>query len=105
MIPLRWIKLNFIYFIVVALLGVIMRSVMLGFNLMPYDHLLHTHSHIAFLGWVYPSLFVLLVNRFLSAEAVERYRFKLQYILTHVLILAMLIAFLLQGYAFFSILF
>ncbi len=105
MIPLRWIKFNFIYFIIVALLGVIMRSVMLGLNLMPYDHLLHTHSHIAFLGWVYPSLFILLVNRFLTAEAVGRYRFKLQYILTHLLILAMLIAFLLQGYAFYSILF
>jgi len=105
MLSLRWIKLNFAYFVIVALLGLVMRGAVLGFSVLPYTHLLHTHSHIAFLGWVYPTLFVLLVNRFLEPAAVLHLRFNLQLILTHVLILAMLIAFLVQGYAFYSILF
>lgn len=105
MLSLRWLKLNFAYFVLVALLGVTMRSAVLGIDILPYNHLLHTHSHIAFLGWVYPTLYILLVNRFLSAAQITRYRFKIQLILTHLLIFLMLIAFLAQGYAFYSILF
>jgi len=104
-LSLRWIKLNFAYFVLVSLLGLTMRSTVLGLNILPYKHLLHTHSHIAFLGWVYPTLFILLVRRFISTDQIIRYRFKLQLILTHVLIFLMLIAFLAQGYAFYSILF
>ncbi len=99
----NWIKLNYLYFISVAMLGLLMRFAFLGL-LAPYTHLLHTHSHIAFLGWVYPTLMILLINFFLDKETILIYKFKLQIIITHLLILAMFISFFWQGYGFYSIL-
>lgn len=99
----KWIRLNYLYFIIIALLGLLIRINVGNFIEIPYNHILHAHSHTAFLGWVYPTLFILLINCFLNEK--HRNSFKRQLILTHILILAMLIAFLMQGYGFYSILF
>lgn len=99
----KWIRLNYLYFIVVALLGLLIRVDISNFIALPYKHLLHAHSHTAFLGWVYPTLFILLINNFIGKD--HLHGFKRQLVLTHILILTMLIAFLMQGYGFYSILF
>jgi hypothetical protein len=70
-----------------------------------YIHLLHSHSHIAFQGWVYTVLFLLIVKLFLDDDIIEKGKFKLQFILTLIVLLGIMFAFALQGYAFFSILF
>jgi hypothetical protein len=99
----KWIRLNFFYLVLAAIIGLLMRSDPGSLILIPYQNLLHTHSHITFLGWVYPTLFILLINSFLSKEQLSR--FKWQLVLTHILIGGMLVSFLIQGYAFYSILF
>lgn len=98
-----WIRLNYLYLILVGLLGLLMRLVFVGVGSLPYNNLLHSHSHTAFLGWIYPTLFIVLINTFLEKEHVEK--FKIQLILTHILIPVMLFAFLAQSYGFYSILF
>jgi len=100
---LKWLRLNYFYLVIAALLGLFMRADVGAFISIPYNNILHTHSHIAFLGWVYPTLFILLINKFLTKE--KRALFKWQLIGTHVLIMAMLVAFIMQGYGFYSILF
>ncbi len=98
-----WLKLNFFYLLLVALLGLLMRLIFAGVSILPYDNLLHAHSHTAFLGWVYPALFILLINAFLPKSLGGK--FKIQIILTQILIPIMLVAFLMEGYGFYSILF
>ncbi|TNE73753.1 hypothetical protein EP331_03660 [bacterium] len=62
---------------------------------------IHAHSHLALLGWLFPILLYSLVKRDTQLTSFLRWNI---YIL-HGLIIAMFPAFLLQGYAFYSILF
>ncbi|MCB0466746.1 MAG: hypothetical protein KDC64_00870 [Aequorivita sp.] len=92
------------YFLVVALMGVLLRLyvvISLPFN---YKFLLHAHSHTALLGWVYLGLTTLIYKIFLS-EAEKPKLYKHIFIFTNVCILGMLVTFPIQGYALFSIIF
>lgn len=95
-----WIAINLTWLLVVAVLGGLMRGTFTGatggFH---YEYALHTHSHVAFIGWVYQTLFVALVSRFLDAEQIRRGRYVLQLAITQILVVGMLAAFWLQGYA------
>ena len=54
-----WTRVSLIYFVIIAFLGILMRLGFFNGNfLLNFKHLLHTHSHIAFLGWIYPVLFI-----------------------------------------------
>jgi len=99
------VRLAFIYLVLIAWLGVLMRAVQSGLFSVPLDfeHILHTHSHSAFQGWLYTLLFVAAALLFLDDEKRRRYRIKTQFIATQVLLAGSFVAFLLQGYAFWSI--
>jgi hypothetical protein len=68
-----------------------------GFN---YKHFLHTHSHIAFLGWMYNALVLTLEYYFFKAQ---KTKFNQIFWVTQLTILGMLCSFPFQGYAFWSI--
>ncbi|MCR9153568.1 MAG: hypothetical protein NXI09_05620 [Bacteroidetes bacterium] len=68
-----------------------------------YGHLVHAHSHVAFQAWIYGSMFLLLVNGFLEEVQIKKGKYLLQFKLSMFLVLAILIAFSLQGYALYSI--
>jgi hypothetical protein len=70
-----------------------------------YTNLLHAHSHVAFQGWAYLSLFYLLTTNFISQKNIEIGKYKLQYKITIVVVLGILISFILQGYGLYSIIF
>lgn len=70
-----------------------------------YVHLLHAHSHVAFQGWIYTVLFLLITKLFLDDNLIKKGKYKLQFGLTLVALLGIMVAFVLQGYALFSILF
>ncbi len=99
------VRIAFIYLALIAWLGVLMRAVQSGLLSLPLDfkHILHTHSHSAFQGWLYTLLFVAAALLFLDKEKRSRYRIKTQFIATQVLLAGSFVAFLLQGYAFWSI--
>lgn len=99
-----WFRLSYAYFIIAAVLGSVMRLHLAGYSFAPYENLLHSHSHIAFLGWVYSSLFLLLIHSFLDTDKIKKYRFMTQLKITHIVLLSVLAAFLLQGYGVYSIL-
>ncbi len=104
MIEKRNIRFSFLFLLIIGLLGTGMRAY--PFYLIPfqYKHILHAHSHVAFQGWIYTAMILLLPTYFLSAKQIELSRYPLQFKLTVPIIVAILITFSLQGYAFWSIL-
>jgi membrane protein len=98
----RW---AFVYFFIVVCLGIFMRSVSVvdyPFDF-TYRYILHTHSHLAILGFIYTLLSALLVHTFVpfTDENEKKYR-KLFYV-TQFSVLGMLFSFPFQGYGAVSI--
>lgn len=86
-------------------MGVLMRFYVvvesLEFN---YKYLLHAHSHVAFLGWIYIGLTTLIIRIFLKNKKKAK-RYQQIFLFTNMTLVGMLIAFPIQGYGLFSILF
>jgi len=92
-----------IYFFIAASLGVILRLFVSIDIPVTYKHILHTHSHIALLGWVYVAFTTLIYQLFLKNSAKKKYQQIFWF--TQLTILGMLCTFPFQGYALFSIIF
>jgi len=101
----RWLSISFLNLFLVAGLGLILRY-KIAFYLPFIDQkfFLHSHSHFAFSGWISQTLMVLLIHN-LSSNIGEQILKKYRWLLIANLITAygMLISFIIQGYAFFSI--
>ena len=83
-------------------MGLLLRYVYLGHSIpFQYHNLLHAHSHIALLGWLYMILFALWVYHYLDFDKKIR---KLFWI-TQATVIGMMISFPLQGYGLYSIIF
>ncbi|WP_298883954.1 hypothetical protein [uncultured Polaribacter sp.] len=91
------------YFIAASLLGIILRLFSTTSINANYKYIVHTHSHIALLGWVYIGLTTLIFHLLIKEEAKKKYS-KL-FIATQVTIIGMLISFPITGYALYSIIF
>lgn len=92
------------YFLLVALLGVLLRLFLIADVPATYRHLVHTHSHVALLGWVYISLTSLIYFLFLKEAKIDKL-YRRIFWFTQFTILGMLLSFPFQGYALFSIIF
>lgn len=100
-----YLKTAYLYFIILACLGVTLRYISTYPAELNFKYILHTHSHIAFLGWVYSALFALYIYLFSTKNTSQLKIYKTQFILIQIVNLGMLISFPIQGYALFSILF
>ena len=100
-----WSKVSLTFFFVIALFGSIMRMAPFSSIFIDYNHILHAHSHIAFQGWVYTALFLLITKSYLTDKLIDKGMYRLQFILTIITLLGIMIAFIFQGYALLSILF
>ena len=92
------------YFVLIALLGVLLRVFHLADIPLDYRNVVHTHSHIALLGWVYSGLMILIYHIFLKHQPIEQSYHRLFWI-TQITVVGMLVTFPFTGYALFSILF
>jgi hypothetical protein len=103
----KWLTIALVNLCVLALLGITLRY-KIAFSLPFIDqrNLLHGHSHFAFSGWVSTALMTLLLY-YLQKNKQENYskRYSLILLANQVCSYGMLLSFLIQGYAFFSILF
>ena len=97
-------QLGLIYFLLIALLGVILRLYYSIDISLDYRNIVHTHSHIALLGWVYTGLSVLIYHIFLKEVHIEK-KYNRLFWFTQVTLIGMLLTFPFTGYALFSILF
>lgn len=98
-------KVSLGFLLLIALAGLLLRFSPLTNIPFEYTHLKHAHSHVAFQGWIYTILFLLICKFFLTQEQIERGKYALQLKITIGIIVGIFIAFALQGYALFSILF
>ena len=95
------------YFLITAVLGFFLRleSTAFSFDIISnYKYVVHAHSHIALLGWVYLGLSSFIVHFFIKKTKIRQHYIKIFWA-TQACLIGMLIAFPIQGYAFVSILF
>ena len=95
-----WLHILLLYFFTVTCIGVVLRGIMAGyFNSLNYQFVLHSHSHTAFIGWVFQSLFFILVSLYLPKEINRKHRYSHLFVVFLLLSAMMTIAFWHQGYA------
>jgi hypothetical protein len=101
-----WTTAALINLAVVAMLGVTLRSkILFPIEALDFKFVLHAHSHFAFGGWITLALLTLMTYEILPAQLHQKkiYHWLLWGIMLNAC--GMLVSFLCQGYAFFSILF
>lgn len=101
-----WILICFINFFIASLMGLLLRWMYVtpikGIN---FQFLIHGHSHVAMLGWVYLMLYCLIFHFFVPKEAQQKTIYNRLFWVTELTVVGMMIDFPAQGYAFVSILF
>ncbi|MCK5402467.1 MAG: hypothetical protein KAJ28_12605, partial [Flavobacteriaceae bacterium] len=98
------IKIALGYFFVIALLGVLLRLFQIVNISINYKYILHSHSHIALLGWIYTGLTTLIYKLYLVDKPIDK-KYKLLFWSTQVTVIGMLVTFPFMGYAMLSIIF
>lgn len=104
MMPKKHIRIAVAYFLIIAFLGALLRFFFVIDIPLNYKHLVHTHSHIALLGWLYTALTTLIYFCYLHKKSLEK-KYKLLFWSGQITIIGMLISFPITGYALFSIIF
>ncbi|WP_194768340.1 hypothetical protein [Tamlana sp. I1] len=95
----------YIYFLIAAVFGVFLRALHVFDFDVNYRHIVHGHSHIALLGWVYLCLTTLLYHFFISKNEDLNQKHQRIFIFTQCTLVGMMLTFPFQGYALFSIIF
>jgi hypothetical protein len=102
----KWLKIAFANFLLAAVLGVLLRyAFVTEIPWMKFRNVMHGHSHVAMLGWLYLALYALFVHAFLPKEVGEKPFYNRVFWLTQLSVLGMLISFPVTGYGFISIFF
>ena len=103
--PHKWSRVSLFFLFTVAFIGTILRSTAFVSFPLEYVNLVHAHSHVAFQGWVYTILMLLLTRTYLKEHQIKSGRYRLQFGLTVLVVAAILISFSWQGYGLYSIVF
>ncbi len=103
----RWLKFSLVNLLIVASIGLVLRyKILFPLPFVDQKHLLHGHSHFAFAGWITQAIMALLVSYLVKQKGGDIYK-KYKWLLYANLFTAygMLIAFPIEGYGLFSIIF
>ncbi len=101
----KWFGIALLNFLIAACYGAVLRyAFVVELNWVEFRYLLHGHSHVAMLGWLYSGLYILLIQYFINDDDRKR-TYKTLFWLTQIAVWGMAISFPFQGYAFFSIFF
>lgn len=102
-----WIKISLLNFLVVALVGVLLRyKINFSLPFVNYKFLLHAHSHFAFAGWVTQILMALIVQYLYEHNKnINLSHYKKIFRGNFITAYGMLFTFPFQGYGSFSIIF
>ncbi len=93
-----WVKITLIWLIITGLLGSLLRLYpFYQIDKVPFPFLLHGHSHVAFLGWIFNAFFILIVANVLLTKENRTFYHRL-FIALQVTVAGMLILFPLYGY-------
>lgn len=101
-----WFRIALLNFTLAALLGAVLRlAFVVEIPGMDFRHVLHAHSHVAMLGWVYLALYAFFISKFLTKEQAQSPYYRYLFWLTQISVAGMLFSFPVQGYGPVSILF
>lgn len=97
----------FLFLIIAVLPAVLLRFMQCigGLGTIKFPFILHTHSHVAMLGWVFTAIFALFITAWLKEHPATVRKLKLLLFLLIVSVIGMLVTFPVYGYAFWSIFF
>jgi hypothetical protein len=99
-----YINVSLFWFAVIALIGTLLRLMFISnVNFLPFQNLLHSHSHVAMLGWLYSVLIISVIYSYVNYTSFKKYSYN--FWITQVSVIGMLITFALQGYGTYSIAF
>jgi len=102
----HWILICFANFFIASLMGLLLRWMYVSpIEEVNFQFLMHGHSHVAMLGWVYMMLYCLIFYSFISKKAQKKPIYNKLFWVTEISVIGMMIDFPAQGYAFLSILF
>lgn len=102
----HWILFSLFNFLVAALMGLILRGAFVWeISWLDYRDMMHGHSHVAMLGWVYMALYVLVGERFIPKERWHKPIYSRLFWFTQFTVVGMMVSFPLQGYGAISITF
>ena len=97
--PIQY-RVLFVNFLIAALLGLLLRGAFVfPIEGMTFLYVLHGHSHVALLGWLYLLVYLLLVNQFALQNPREERFYRRLFWVTQVAVLGMAVTFPFQGYA------
>ncbi len=96
------LRITLIFLFIAATAGLLLRLILTGSFLYNYKYLIHTHSHIALLGWLYNA--ALIVLQYLVFKRDDRQINGIFWV-SQLTFLGMLFSFPFEGYGFFSITF
>ena len=103
MFPKKLWQYPLIFGVLGTFIGLILRYAFTGAIAgFPFKNFMHSHSHVLLLGFIFNGLLILVWTNFTLGIDKISYRY---YVALQVCIAFMLISFILQGYAFYSILF
>jgi len=96
-------KYPLLFGIIGAFIGLVLRYAFTGSSIaFPFKNILHAHSHVMLLGFLFNALLALIWIKFTSG--IDRISYKL-YVALQLGMALMIVAFIMQGYALYSILF
>ncbi|PKR81128.1 hypothetical protein CW751_05970 [Brumimicrobium salinarum] len=105
MIPFKkHAKIALILFLAAASLGLLLRFFAVSSIEFEYRYVVHAHSHVALLGWVYFALITLIGYFFLKSHIPKKV-YRNIFAFTTITVLGMMVTFPFTGYALFSIIF
>ncbi|WHT39356.1 hypothetical protein QNH98_01180 [Myroides sp. mNGS23_01] len=97
--PIQY-RVLFVNFLIAALLGLLLRGAFVfPIEGMTFLYVLHGHSHVALLGWLYLLVYLLLVDQFALENPREERFYRRLFWVTQVAVLGMAVTFPFQGYA------
>jgi|TARA_R110000868_G_scaffold143068_3_gene360758 hypothetical protein len=99
------IHIALFYFLLAGALGVFLRALHVFEFRINYRFIVHSHSHIALLGWIYVALTSLFYYLFIKKNNRTKRNYILGFGFTQFTLLGMLCTFPFQGYGLFSIIF
>lgn len=107
LIPKRFIQVSLVFFLIAAIMGLLLRVQMVSpLPGIRYKFLLHGHSHVILLGWVFNSMLGLTLFRMKQdGHSASTSFWRILFYAFQVSVLGMMIFFPLQGYAAWSIVF
>lgn len=100
----KWVLLCFFNFFIASLMGLILRLLYIfPIEAVNFQFLMHAHSHVAMLGWVYLMLYCFIFYFFIPKEAQYKRVYNRLFWVTQIAVFGMMIDFPVQGYALISI--